>query len=205
MSAATSAALPGVAGARLASAAAPPPAAWSLGTFAGRLAEICGGRSSAALTLSFRLVLEAQRGREPVAWITRPDRTFYPPDAAAAAVDLEALVVVRASGALPAARAADQLLRSGAFGLVVLDLGDDARLPLAVLSRLAGLAQRHGTAVLCLTDRAALGSLASVRAEAERSHPEPDRFVCRARFLKDKRRGPGREHVEVRHGPDGLR
>ena len=67
-------------------------AAWKLDTFAGRLAEIRGGRATAALTLTFRLVLEAQRSREPVAWITRHGTVFYPPDAAEASVDLDGLV-----------------------------------------------------------------------------------------------------------------
>ena len=184
------------------------PATWGLSTFRGRLGEISGGRASAVLTLAFRLVLEAQREQEPVAWITRRDRAFYPPDVAEAAVDLEALVVVWADGALPAARAADRLVRSGAFGLVALDLGEGARLPFTVLSRLAGLARKHRTAVLCLTEKDAaspsLGPLVSIRAETARSRPGEARFVCRAHILKDKRRGPGWEHEEVHRGPDGL-
>ncbi len=184
------------------------PVSWGLSAFAGRLGEISGGRNSAALTLAFRLVLETQREREPVAWITRRDRAFYPPDVAEAAVDLETLVVVWADGALPAARTADRLVRSGAFGLVALDLGEGARLPLAVLSRLSGLARRHRTAVLCLTEKDAaspsLGPLVSIRAEAVRSRPGEGRFICRAHILKDKRGGPGWEHEEVHRGPDGL-
>ncbi len=179
-------------------------ASWSLSTFAGRLGEICGGRASAALTLAFRLVLDAQRGGEPVAWITRRDRAFYPPDVAEAAVDIEALVVVWAVDARASARAADQLVRSGGFGLVVLDLGEGC-LPTPVQARLAGLARKHRAAVLCLTgDGASLGALVSIRAEARRSRRERDRFLCRATVLKDKRRGPGWKHQEVFHGPDGL-
>ena len=41
------------------------PAVWSLSAFTGRLGEISGGYASAALTLAFRLVLEAQRQGEP--------------------------------------------------------------------------------------------------------------------------------------------
>jgi recombination protein RecA len=188
--------------------AAPSQAVWALSTFAGRLGEICGGHNSAALTLAFRLVLDAQRHGEPVAWITRRDRAFYPPDVSETAVDVEALVVVWADG-LRSARAADRLVRSGGFGLVVLDLGRGAHLPTAVLARLGGLAKKHDTAVLCLTEgeagRSRLGSLISIRAEAIRSRQEEDRFLCRARILKDKQRAPDWSHAEIRRGPDGLR
>jgi len=179
-------------------------AAWELPVFAGRLGEICGGQASAILTLTFRLVLDAQRRNEPVAWITRQDRTFYPPDVADTAVDVEALVVIRAATFLQGARAADWLVRSGGFGLVVLDLGDRPRLSLAVLGRLSGLAQKHQSAVLCLTGGEHLGSLVSIRAEATRWSEEEDRYRCQVRVLKDKRHGPGWEHKESCRGPDGL-
>ena len=97
--------------------APPAPAAWTFATFAGRLGELRGGQASAALSLAFRLVLDAQRAGETVAWITRRDRAFYPPDVAQAAVDVEALVVIWAADSLASARAADQLARSGGFGL----------------------------------------------------------------------------------------
>ena len=183
------------------------PASWCLAAFTGRVGEISGGRDSAVLTLTFRLVLEAQRRLEPVAWITGRDRAFYPPDVAAVAVDLESLVVVWASDALPAARAADQLVRSGAFGLLVLDLGRGGRLSAPVLARLGGLAKKHEAAILCLTEKDAgnpsVGGLISVRAQAIRSRQQGS-FRCRAQILKDKRRGPGWEHVELCHGPAGL-
>jgi len=185
------------------------PAVWSLSAFTGRLGEISGGYASAALTLAFRLVLEAQRQGEPVAWVARQGSAFYPPDAARAAVDLDALVVVWVSEVLMAARAADQLVRSGGFGLVVLDLGVHGRVVPPVQARLVGLAKKHRAAVLCLTEKSrehpSIGSLVSIRAEAVRSREEEDRFLCEARVLKDKRRGPGWKHREVCHGPDGLR
>jgi recombination protein RecA len=185
------------------------PTAWQLAAFSGRLGEISGTHGSAALTLAFRLVLEAQRQGEPVAWIARKESVFYPPDVAAAAVDLEALVVVRVSEPLLAARAADQLVRSGAFGLVVLDLGENARVPTHAQARLVGLAKKHHTAVLCITEkdseRPSVGSLVSIRAEAVRAQKLGAHFLCEARILKDKRSGPGWTHREVCRGPDGLR
>src|SRR6185295_8377389 len=103
------------------------PAGWGLDALAGRLSEISGLRSSASLSLVFRVVLEAQKRKEPVAWISRMESVFYPPDAAEGGVDLEALAVVWAKNTLGSARAADLLVRSGAFSLVILDIGQDDR------------------------------------------------------------------------------
>ncbi len=182
---------------------------WSLATFAGRFAEISSDAAGAPLTLTFRLVLEAQRKGEPVAWIGRRECPFFPPDVADAGVDLGALPVVWAPDALAAARAADLLLRSGAFGLVVVDLGARARLAIPAQTRLAGLAKRHDVALVFLTEkdgqRTSLGSLVSLRAYAVRVGRDAEHYRCEARALKDKRRGPGWRHTEVFRGPDGLR
>ncbi|MCI0650824.1 MAG: DNA recombination/repair protein RecA [Planctomycetes bacterium] len=114
-----------------------------------------------------------------------------------------------AAAARNASLAAERLLRSGAFGLVVLDLGGDADLALSIQSRLAGLAQRHHAALVCLTEKSegasSLGSLVSLRAQAVRQWLSRDRFRCELRVLKDKRRGPTWSHVEVCRGPFGLR
>src|SRR5438445_10836474 len=98
-------------------------ARWGLGAFRGRLVELSARGATATLTAAAELVVEAQTQGEPVAWLALAAGTFYPPDVADTGVDLAALVVVRASDATSAARAAERLLRSGAFGLVVLDLG----------------------------------------------------------------------------------
>jgi recombination protein RecA len=107
------------------------------------------------------------------------------------------------------ATAAERLLRSGAFGLVVLDLGKDASLSQPLQSRLLGLAQHHHSAVLCLTQKPeqapSLGSLVSLRAQATRSWLGQDRFVCELSVKKDKRRGPVWSEREVYRGPLGLR
>jgi recombination protein RecA len=213
------------AGSRLQAATAP---RFVLSELAGRLAELSGDAASAALTLAMRLVLDAQQAAEPVAWLGSDASSFYPPDAAESGVDLEALLVVRiplqlsaAAGkprAKPAvepllpqrlASAAERLLRSGAFGLVVLDLGKDAVLSQPMQSRLLGLAQRHHAAVLCLTQKAesapSLGSLVSLHASAVRVWLGKERFACELRVHKDKRRGPVWSEREVYRGPLGLR
>jgi recombination protein RecA len=174
------------------------------------LVELSSWGGAAALTLAFELVVEAQHDGEPAAWIAGSlASTFYPPDAARCGVDLDALPVVRARDAQSAARAADKLVRSGAFDLVVIDLVKNASIPAPLESRLLGLASKHETTVLFLTEKQeeapSLGSLVSLRAQAVRKRTAEDRFSCEARILKDKRRGPGWSHREIRHGPAGLR
>lgn len=186
-----------------------PRARWELSELEGRLVEISGEGASASLTCAFGLVADAQERGENVAWISaRPDG-FFPPDAAAGGVDLGALPVVLAAGLGPAGRAATHLLRSGAFGLVVLDLGADAEIPAPLQTRLTGLAQHHGAALLCLTEKPteapSIGSLVSLRGEARRELAPDGSFLCTLTVLKDKRRGPGASYVETCHGPAGLR
>jgi recombination protein RecA len=180
--------------------------AWGLGALRGRLVELSARGASATLTTAVDLVLEAQRASEPVAWIMLVASSFYPPDVAETGVDLAALVVVRACDATAAARAAERLLRSGAFGLVVLDLGG-ADLAMSLQGRLITLAQTHDAAVVCLTEKSAdtpsLGSLVSLRAEALRVRGRGE-FDLRVRALKDKRRGPGWSRSRKARGPAGM-
>ncbi|MCE2515439.1 MAG: recombinase A [Acidobacteria bacterium] len=189
--------------------AAPAPAAWTAAALGGCLAELAGTGAAPSLTLAMGLVREAQREDEPVAWITRAASTFFPPDAAEGGVDLAGLPVIRLDGLRQRLRAADRLARSGAFGLLVVDLGDCLDLPLAVQTRLAEQALAHGTLILCLTEKTerqpSLGSLVAVRGQARCIRHGPDRFACRVQALKDKRRGPGWTDQEWCRGPDGLR
>lgn len=182
---------------------------WDLDQLAGRLVELSGRGAAAPLTLAFRKVVEAQQRAEPVAWVTDDRVPFYPPDASANGVDLDALPVVFAADAPAAARVAEKLGRSGAFGLVVLDLrGPRADLPLPLQTRLAALAKAHDMVLLCLTEKGAdqpsLGSLVSLRCDARRERLDEGRFVCHLQAMKDKRLGPGWRFEERCVGPVGL-
>ena len=194
------------------------PEAWSLTSLRGRLVELSARGATATLTSAASLVLEAQAEAEPVAWIVpwtaeAHSGTFYPPDAADSGIDLAALVVVRTPSVIAAGRAAERLLRSGAFGLVVLDFGAsnleaaNARLPESVLGRLVTLAQANDAAVVCVTDKTqesgSLGSLVSLRVEASRARALGG-FEVTVRALKDKRRGPGWTRVMKARGPSGI-
>jgi recombination protein RecA len=180
---------------------------WSLPQVAGRFVEISGSKATAVLTLAFGLVLDAQKRSEPVGWATSTESSFYPPDAAQLGIDLAALAVVRVPKADAIARAGEKLLRSGGFGLVVLDLGL-TDIPPPLQSRLTGLAHHHHTALICLTEKDSkafsLGSLVSLRVHAERKRVGNNEFACAVSVLKDKRRGPSWMYEEVLHGPPGL-
>ena len=185
-----------------------PASRWSLDSLAGRLVELVAAEASAHVTAAFTAVLDAQRRGEIAAWLTSAQSGFFPPDAAAAGVDLDALIVVRLSAAADIPRAADRLIRSGALSLAVLDLGSTERaaepFPAAYASRLAGLARTHGTAVILLTGagrKAGLGPLVSLRGEARRRGA----LELEIRALRDKRGRAGMRHVEPCRGPAGLR
>ncbi len=202
--------------------AAPQPsvARFSFEALRGRFVELSALGASAVLTAAVGLVLEAQLAGEPTAWVTLECTSFYPPDVAQSGVDLAALVVVRAPELVKVVRAAEQLARSGAFGLIVLDLAVPERLrkeclggaaqwglPVAAQGRLVGLAQQHGSVVVCLTekrrDHESLGSLVSLRAEAQRERRGAE-LVVSLRALKDKRNGPGWHEHRTVCPPDGM-
>ena len=181
---------------------------WSMSTLAGRMVEVSCDAAGASLTAAASLVLEAQQNAEPVAWIEAGASGFYPPDLAANGVDLNALVVVRANSTARAARAADHLLRSGGFGLFILDLSHDADLAMSVQSRLSGLANTHRAAVVCLTrkktDSLSIGSLVSIRGQTAVERHGFDQYAWTIDVIKDKRRGPGWSHAGSCRGPEGL-
>lgn len=207
---------------------------WGWDLLAGCLSEVSTVSGGAAVSLAFAVLGDAQQKGETAAWIHAPGgwRTgtrretstrrrpgvpvagrrpgsFFPPDAAASGLDLAALAVVRVGDPADIPRVADQLVRSGGFGAVVLDLGADAELPMPLQSRLVQLARKHDTAVLCLTrkedDVPSLGSLVALRASARRVRRDAGRLVCEAHVQKDKRRGPGWSAEVVCRGPQGLR
>jgi len=188
--------------------AGPEAGRWGLDTLSGRIAELSSDGLTASMSAAVSLVLQAQRRGEPTAWIAVGRSTFHPPDAAQSGVDLQCLPVVRVVDSRAAASTADKLLRSGAFAVVVVDLGRDHHIRVPVQSRLAGLAKKHSAVVLCLTkkkrDEPSIGSLVSLRAETRVKRTGFDRFAWEVRVTKDKRQGPGWTHEETCCGPEGL-
>ncbi len=180
---------------------------WAFREIAGRFVEISSSVASASLTMVFALIREAQELREPVGWVTSVEDFFYPPDVAQVGVDLAALAVIRLSRSENIPRAGEKLLRSGGFGVVVLDLGV-GDIPMPLQSRLTGLAHHHHTALICLTEKEqamlSIGSLVSLRAQAVKRHAQENRFACALKAVKDKRRGPSWTYEICCSGPTGL-
>jgi recombination protein RecA len=180
----------------------------TLSELSGRLTELSGQGNVANLTLACRIALDAQRKGETAAWITGRESSFYPPDAAGAGIDLSALAVVRCPDGRNIALAADRLARSGAFGLLILDLGIKGAIPLPLQSHLAGLARTHDMAIVFLTEKVddtpSLGSLVSLRGKTWSRRADDREFVCFFKAVKDKRRTPGWISEGVYHGIPGL-
>ncbi len=183
---------------------------WNLDTLAGRFAELSSPAASASLTAAISLIHQAQMRGEPSAWISTAGGTFYPPDVMASGIDLSALAVIRNRTKIEALRACEHLLRSGAFALVVLDLGKQCQIRMSAQSRLSGLARKHRSVVLCLTekshDSASIGSLISIRAEAVVKRVGFNQFMWQVNVIKDKRNGPNWTHCadKPNRGPTGL-
>ncbi len=244
---------------------------WGYPALKGRMTELVGDSQSANVSLAIRLILEAQHAGEFAAWVATHRDVFFPPDVAAAGVDLAALPVIfaehpqdvqpgsntaqpseptpqspsttqvgsasrphrgvasappgrvesskatnqttaslsaRRQAAAAACRAAERLLRSGAFGLVVIDLARDLPIAPASQGRLLRLAETHDAQVLILRrkqeDGRYEGSLVTVRCESAFEQSAPGRFRVSLTNTKDKREGPGWTRTSEFDGPPGL-
>jgi recombination protein RecA len=176
----------------------------------GRLVEISCPRGEAGVTLAMSKIAEMHREGEPAAWVGSSGSLFYPPDAHRLGVCWEGLALVVAPDGRAAGRVADKLLRSGAFGMVVVDLvGARGRLAEPLLGRLLRLVEVHESGLLFLTRSAAtepsLSSLISLRVEGFWERTDPRQLRASYSVIKDKRRGPGAFAQEVYDGPMGLR
>lgn len=193
----------------------------------GRIVELSGatggGFGTARTTTAVSIVRHAQADGETAAWVMPRDAPLYPPDLQEAGVDLDALVVVHVPmAALPygPCRAAELLLRSGAFGLVLVDLGG-LTLPAATLSawlgRVLGLARQHESRVVLLTEKPthadSLGTLVGVRIESHLhraaeipGHDVPlvPLFTVEHQVIKNKSGAPFDVAHDLRRAPDGI-
>ncbi len=192
----------------------------------GRIVELCGeARTSAAVLILAHL----QRQAETAAWIQPRRGDLYPPDLAEAGVDIEALTTIHVplralvSTPLEQCRSAELLLRSGAFGLVVLDFThEEPRGTDAWQGRLLGLARRHEARVLVLRDEQraeapSLGPLIGLRIRARFEpapadltddppgfEPQTRHFWLTYEVLKNKSGGPIDPQPTLLRGPWGL-
>lgn len=192
----------------------------------GKLLELSGDGDAALLTTAAAIVREAQRERETTAWVQPTGGPLFPPDLAEAGVDLESLIVVHVprpaasgrpkSAALELARAAELLLRSGAFGLVVLDLCEappprSSRRGATWQARLLALARQHHSRLVILTQKPdhhdSAGPLVNLRVAPRRvlrASPRGLGFEVIPRVLKDKSGDAPALSPDARRGPWGL-
>jgi recombination protein RecA len=184
---------------------------FALASLKGRIVELSALGGGASLSLAMQLTLDAQQSRELAAWVQIAPSGFFPPDAANAGIDLANLPVLFVNNHIAAARVAEHLLRSGAFALVVIDVSqsrDEDPLPIAMQSRLLGLAQKHTTAIVCLSEKnreaASIGSLVSLRVHSEKRQHGEAQFRVDCQVTKDKRSGPGARFARVFDGPPGV-
>lgn len=179
----------------------------------GKLVELSGTRACARTSAAVEILLHAQIEGETAAWIQPAGGWLYPPDLRESGVDLDALAILhipREFGDPGLARAAELLLRSGAFGLIVIDWRISAtRMGAAVQGRLSSLAREHDSRVLLLTNKSAtvesLGPLVSLRIEPERVRRAPGSFHIDHHVLKNKQGLPLSVAANARRGPWGLR
>jgi recombination protein RecA len=189
----------------------------------GRVVELSGlvEGACARLSTAIAIVRHVQAEGDTAAWIQPEGGPLYPPDIAEAGVDLEALVVVhipltaklspKVAFAHGLSKAAELLLRSGAFGLVVVD-GTSTTWPSAPtqawLGRVLGLARQHGSRVLLLTEKPAhadsLGTLVGLRVESHRRRESNGGFVVEHHVVKNKSGSPFDVEVDRYRGPDGT-
>src|SRR5665213_3639202 len=128
------------------------------------IATLEGPPSSGRSALAARLLAAAtQRGLGAIVGVD-----LFPPALAAAGVRLDRLLIVRTAEPLEAARAADIVVRSGAFTAVVIPTLPSGRgTGSATWTRLAGLAHRANALLVALGEEASaeLRYVASLRLE----------------------------------------
>jgi hypothetical protein len=185
----------------------------------GRVIELSGGSEGSGANARTSTAVSILRGvqfeGETAAWIQPHGGALYPPDLRDAGIDLDALVVVH----IPAGpqrshalcKAAELLLRSAAFGLVVVDLVETPPTGPAVsawLGRMLGLARQHDGRVVLLTEKPthadSVGTLVGLRIESHRHRDPSGSFVVEHQVIKNKSGAPFDVACDRYRGPDGL-
>ena len=179
---------------------------WQFDNLVGILSEVSEEVPSGAVSFAAEIIAEAQTQKETVAWVTGTESIFFPPDLRSRGVDLSAVAVIRVNGETDSLMAAEWLVRSGAMGLVVVDLDAHGNITDASLGRLLKLAERNLCAVTFLTRKRgqdpSLGSRISLRGCITRSGSGP--FVIDIHTTKDKRSNSSSRQSRWYHGPPGM-
>jgi len=128
----------------------------ALGVFRlGAGVELCGEEASGRTTLALSVVAAACRQKRLAAWVDGPQE-LYPPAAVSLGVELERLLIVRPKAPGQLVWSAVQLLRSGAFSCVVLDVMHTGVVPsLTDTKKLLDAARAGGSLLVLVTSQAA--------------------------------------------------
>jgi protein ImuA len=147
---------------------------------AGRVSEIAGANSSGKTALGLLLLAEQTSAGKLVAYVDGTGQ-FYPPAAAAMGIDLaRTLLIAPFAGksarrcannaedaVLALARAAEIIVRSRAFSMVLVDLPRHARLHRTPARRLRVAAQATGATIIVLSSRSGDVDGAAARIETQ--------------------------------------
>jgi hypothetical protein len=174
---------------------------------AGKLVEISG---SGQLSLVASLLAEAQQEGELCGWISTTLHTVFPPDLERNGVDLSLLYFFWIDTPTGATKALEYLLRSEAFGLVVLDMSKHPGIPDGIAGRLMRLAGKVRCGVVALSalkdsTQSIFGSLTSLRINT-RLEPAPEGLLyVTLTAERDRTTAPQWRRRLTYHAPTGLR
>lgn len=117
--------------------------------------ELCGEEASGRTTVALSVVAAAGREKRLSAWVDGPQE-LYPPAAASMGVALDRLLIVRPKVVGQLVWSAVQLLRSGAFTCVVLDvMHTGLQLTMTDAKKLLDAARTGGSLLVLLTSQTA--------------------------------------------------
>ena len=182
----------------------------------GRLVEFSGERGGCHMTQAVGCLKHAQLRGETCAWVQVEGGSLFPPDLADSGIDLSALVIVHVPRKFHHAglsKAAELMLRSGGFGMVIIDLwGVNLDKHDAWQGRLLGMAREHQCWVVILSPAqigqgphgGSLGPLISLRISGERRRMDRGHFAITPIVHKDKSSSLSGLAQEHRRGPWGL-
>lgn len=181
----------------------------SIDSLSGLVCEVSQSAPGGGCTVSVALARAFAEAGRPFAWVSATESVFYAPDLAANGIDPATVPVVWARTPHDATRAAQWLLRSEAFGLVIIDLGDRPVIPDAALARLQHLARRSGSTVAVLTskrdDDRSLGAIVALRLAVQSRYAADGTVSYTITVVKDKRGGLGTLYRGNLDAPLGMR
>lgn len=157
----------------------------ALGVFRlGGAVELSGEEASGRTTVALSLVASACREKRLAAWVDGPQE-LYPPAAVPMGVDLQRLLIVRPPAPGQLVWAAVQLLRSGAFTCVVLDVTHTGvQLTMLDTKKLLDAARAGGSLLLVLTANVAPAQGLVRLVMASRSAPVATQQQARSTHLR---------------------